>query len=145
MINIQKPPMPIIPEGENIQKYIVLKDFWLRDICLKKGQIITDPVSPRWIDLQLIAKYSGIIVGRNEEYDAAVKIAEESCECQPRKKRKYTRRKPLNEPEVQTEQLQEQCECHNDSAVILEVPEVSEVIVNEINKPLVDEIPTSNE
>lgn len=39
------------------KKYIVLQNFWLRDIMLYKGQIITDPVSPRWIDLRLIRPY----------------------------------------------------------------------------------------
>lgn len=39
------------------KKYIVLQNFWLRDIMLCKGQIITDPVSPRWIDLRLIKPY----------------------------------------------------------------------------------------
>lgn len=39
------------------KKYIVLQNFWLRDIMLYKGQIITDPVSPRWIDLRLIKPY----------------------------------------------------------------------------------------
>lgn len=41
------------------KKYIVLQNFWLRDIMLYEGQIITDPVSPRWIDLRLIKPYHG--------------------------------------------------------------------------------------
>lgn len=35
-------------------EYTVLKDFWLRDVKLLKNQIITDPVSQRWIELGLI-------------------------------------------------------------------------------------------
>lgn len=40
-----------------MKKYIVLQDFWLRDVCLRKGKIITEPVSKRWIELRLVKPY----------------------------------------------------------------------------------------
>lgn len=54
LITVPNGDLPI--EGTN--KYLVLRDFWLKDICIKKGQIITDPVSKRWIQLNLIEPYN---------------------------------------------------------------------------------------
>ena len=39
------------------KQYIVLQDFWLNHIKLMKGQVISEPVSKRWIELRLIARY----------------------------------------------------------------------------------------
>jgi len=51
----------------NCKKYIVLQDFWLEHIKLKKGQVITNPVSPRWITLRLIAPFCpNIDIGKRE-------------------------------------------------------------------------------
>lgn len=109
-------------------KYIVLQDFWLRDVCLRKGQIITEPVSPRWIDLRLVGFYRDAITDlndngvSNEQIDTVNEISDieklnnsdniaivDSTEV--KKKRKYTKRKGINYVK----------------------PELSEVIVNEIN------------
>lgn len=62
-----------VPNGnETIDKkckYIVLQDFWLKDICLKQGQIITDPVSKRWIDLRLIKPYCACKKSKEEKIE----------------------------------------------------------------------------
>lgn len=51
----------------NCKKYIVLQDFWLEHVKLKKGQVITNPVSPRWITLRLIAPFCpNIDIGKQE-------------------------------------------------------------------------------
>lgn len=109
-------------------KYIVLQDFWLRDICLRKGQIITEPVSPRWIDLRLVGFYRDAITDlndkgvSNEQIDTVNEILDierlnnsDSVAIvdgtEVKKKRKYTKRKGINYVK----------------------PELSEVIVNEIN------------
>lgn len=109
-------------------KYIVLQDFWLRDICLRKGQIITEPVSPRWIDLRLVGFYRDAITDlndkgvSNEQIDTVNEISDieklnssDSVaivdDTEVKKKRKYTKRKGINYVK----------------------PELSEVIVNEIN------------
>jgi hypothetical protein len=108
-------------------KYVVLKDFWLRDVCLKKGQIITDPVSPRWFRLGLIGFYSDLETkGFTESQIDTVKKIEELENLkvdsdvsavvdgeEVRKRRPYTRRKKRN--------------------IIYNKPEVSEVIVNDLN------------
>lgn len=56
------------------KKYIVLQDFWLEHIKLMKGQVITEPVSRRWIELRLIAPFCpNIEIGKRE----AQRIAED--------------------------------------------------------------------
>lgn len=55
--------MVTVPNDENAaitgdRKYLVLQDFWLKDICIRAGQIITDPVSKRWIQLRLISPFN---------------------------------------------------------------------------------------
>lgn len=74
------------------KKYIVLQDFWLEHIKLKKGQVITEPVSPRWIQLRLISPFCpNIDIAKRE----AQKIAEDT----------HTD-KPLETPnEVQTDEI----------------------------------------
>lgn len=112
-------------------KYIVLQDFWLRDVCLRKGQIITDPVSPRWLQLRLIGVYSDLETSKGlseSQIDTIEKIEELQNANNEignidvsavvnndkiRKKRKYVKRK------------------RND--IIYNKPELSEIIVKEIN------------
>lgn len=108
-------------------KYKVLRDFWLRDICLKKDQIITDPVSPRWFRLGLIGVYSDLETkGLTEsQVDTVNKIEEiESSDVGSdvsavvdgeniRKRRRYAKRRK--------------------SDIVYNVPEPSEVIVKSIN------------
>lgn len=54
------------------KKYIVLQDFWLEHIKLMKGQVITEPVSRRWIELRLIAPFCpNIEIGKREAHRIA--------------------------------------------------------------------------
>jgi hypothetical protein len=53
--------------------FIVLQDFWLAHIELKKGQIIHGPVSPRWVQL-------GLVTGYNPTKETAEKAAKEVVE-----------------------------------------------------------------
>lgn len=108
LITVPNGDLPI--EGNN--KYEVLQDFWLKDIMLHKGQIITDPVSPRWIDLRLIRKICEC--PKSSETDAII-ITTEDCHCE--EKRKRGRPKKIEE-----------------SSIIVESPEPSEELIESTNQ-----------
>lgn len=113
LITVPNGDLPI--EGTN--KYIVLKDFWLKDVCLKKGQIITDPVSKRWIQLRLIKPYIEELNEKNNSENENnsensnsienITISEIFEKNETKPKRKYTK--------------------HTEK--VLEVPEKSEILV----------------
>ena len=109
-------------------RYIVLKDFWLKDVCLRKGQIVTDPVSPRWLSLRLIGFYRDEVTDLNdagittEQINSANEMGSDDTqnpeivavvdeEPVKKKKKSYYKRKGVNYVK----------------------PELSEVIVDKIN------------
>ncbi len=53
--------------------FIVLQDFWLNHIQLKKGQIIHGPIARRWVEL-------GLVTGYNPTKETAEKAAREVAE-----------------------------------------------------------------
>lgn len=63
------------------RKYIVLQNFWLRDIMLYKGQIITDPLSPRWIDLRLIKPCEDSNNSNTDNNKIVIEEIVTKCEC----------------------------------------------------------------
>lgn len=116
-------------------KYIVLQDFWLRDVMLSKGQVIGEPVSKRWIELRLVAPYkSDIQFGK----ECAEQVAEELHKDKPLTK--------PNEVEVSGTVISETSESEKPKKrrrkpkVIVEVPEKSEILLEQMIKAEVDSL-----
>lgn len=126
----------------NCHKYIVLQDFWLRDIMLSKGQVIGEPVSKRWIELRLVAPYkSDIQFGKECAEQVAQKVVEELHKDEPLTK--------PNEVEVSEITVSEPSESETEKPkkrrgrkpkVIVETPEKSEILLEQMIKEEVDSL-----
>lgn len=133
-------------------KYIVLQDFWLRDVMLSKGQVIGEPVSKRWIELRLVAPYkSDIQFGKEcatqvaHNFTTATQVAQKVVE-------ELHKDEPLtkpNEVEVSEITVSEPSESETEKPkkrrgrkpkVIVEVPEKSEILLEKMIKAEVDSL-----
>lgn len=120
----------------NCGKYIVLQDFWLEHIQLKKGQVITEPVSPRWIELRLIAPYKPNIESAKAEAERIARQTHFDRECP----------KPdvvTSETIVPPKRKKKKCPPHPTSGtdtVIVELPEKSEMLLNKMIQAEVDSL-----
>lgn len=126
----------------NCHKYIVLQDFWLRDVMFSKGQVIGEPVSKRWIELRLVAPYkSDIQFGKECATQVAQKVVEELHKDEPLTK--------PNEVEVSEITVSEPSESETEKPkkrrgrkpkVIVETPEKSEILLEQMIKEEVDSL-----
>lgn len=117
-------------------KYIVLQDFWLRDIMLSKGQVIGEPVSKRWIELRLVAPYkSDIQFGK----ECAQQVAEELHKDKPLTKPNEVEVSEITVPDSETSESEKpkKRRCRKPK-VIVEVPEKSEILLEKMIKAEVD-------
>lgn len=113
----------------NCKQYIVLQDFWLNHIKLMKGQVISEPVSKRWIELRLIARYKPNIEIAKVE---AQRIAQDTHTDKP-----LEVQNEVDESEVfvnaKTDESQEKPKRKrgrpHKSTVIVETPEKSEILL----------------
>lgn len=119
----------------NCHKYIVLQDFWLRDIMLSKGQVIGEPVSKRWIELRLVAPYkSDIQFGK----ECAEQVAEELHKDKPLTKPNEVEVSEITVPE--TSESEKPKKRRRKPKVIVEVPEKSEILLEQMIKAEVDSL-----
>ena len=131
-------------------KYIVLQDFWLRDIMLSKGQVIGEPVSKRWIELRLVAPYkSDIQFGK----ECATQVAHDLATAQQVAEELH-KDKPLTTPnEVEVSEItvpdSESSKTETEKPkkrrgrkpkVIVEVPEKSEILLEKMIKAEIDSL-----
>lgn len=125
---------------KNKGMYIVLQDFWLDfRVKLHRGQIIHGPVSPRWFELRLIARYNPDKETAELAAKTIVKNADRDCQLSDKdavvatdavEVVKKTRKKKKSK-----EQAFIECpEC------VLEIPEKSEILLSEIQKNCVDNL-----
>ena len=118
-------------------KYIVLQDFWLRDIMLSKGQVIGEPVSKRWIELRLVAPYkSDIQFGK----ECAEQVAEELHKDKPLTKPNEVDVSEITVPDSETSESEKPKKRRRKSKVIVEVPEKSEILLEKMIKAEVDSL-----
>ena len=119
-------------------KYIVLQDFWLRDIMLSKGQVIGEPVSKRWIELRLVAPYkSDIQFGK----ECAEQVAEELHKDKPLTKPNEIVVSEITVPDSETSESEKPKKRRGKkSKVIVEVPEKSEILLEKMIKAEVDSL-----
>lgn len=121
-------------------KYIVLQDFWLRDIMLSKGQVIGEPVSKRWIELRLVAPYkSDIQFGK----ECAEQVAEELHKDKPLTTPNEVEVSEITVPDSEsskTETKEPKKRRGRKSKVIVEVPEKSEILLEKMIKAEVDSL-----
>lgn len=119
-------------------KYIVLQDFWLRDIMLSKGQVIGEPVSKRWIELRLVAPYkSDIQFGK----ECAQKVAEELHKDKPLTTPNEVEVSEITVPDSETSESEKPKKRRGKkSKVIVEVPEKSEILLEKMIKAEVDSL-----
>lgn len=119
-------------------KYIVLQDFWLRDIMLSKGQVIGEPVSKRWIELRLVAPYkSDIQFGK----ECAEQVAEELHKDKPLTKSNEIVVSEITVPDSETSESEKPKKRRGKkSKVIVEVPEKSEILLEKMIKAEVDSL-----
>lgn len=118
-------------------KYIVLQDFWLRDIMLSKGQVIGEPVSKRWIELRLVAPYkSDIQFGK----ECATQVAEELHKDKPLTKPNEIVVSEITVPDSETSESEKPKKRRRKSKVIVEVPEKSEILLEKMIKAEVDSL-----
>ena len=123
----------------NCHKYIVLQDFWLRDIMLSKGQVIGEPVSKRWIELRLVAPYkSDILFGKECATQVAEKVAEELHKDKPLTTPNEVEVSEITVPE--TSESEKPKKRRRKSKVIVEVPEKSEILLEKMIKAEVDSL-----
>lgn len=114
--------------------FIVLQDFWLDfKVKIHKGQIIHGPVSPRWFELRLIAKY-------NPEKETAELAAKKVVENSGLMNDKVSVdseviKKPSRKKRKSKEQAFIEC-----PKCVLEIPEKSEILLSEIQKNCVDNL-----
>lgn len=114
-------------------KYIVLRDFWLEHIKLMKGQVITEPVSPRWIELGLISRYRpNIEIAKSE----AQRIAEDLHVDKPYEKPNevdesevFVNARTSNPSEETEENPKKKRRGRPKKNVIVELPEKSEMLL----------------
>ena len=118
-------------------KYIVLQDFWLRDIMLSKGQVIGEPVSKRWIELRLVAPYkSDIQFGK----ECAQKVAEELHKDKPLTKPNEVEVSEITVPDSDVSESEKPKKRRRKPKVIVEVPEKSEILLEKMIKAEVDSL-----
>ena len=132
-------------------KYIVLQDFWLRDIMLSKGQVIGEPVSKRWIELRLVAPYkSDIQFGK----ECATQVAQNLASDEQKVVEELHKDEPLTKPnEVEVSEItvpdSESSKTETETPkkrrgrkpkVIVEVPEKSEILLEKMIKAEVDSL-----
>lgn len=118
-------------------KYIVLQDFWLRDIMLSKGQVIGEPVSKRWIELRLVAPYkSDIQFGK----ECATQVAEELHKDKPLTKPNEVEVSEITVPDSEVSESEKPKKRRRKPKVIVEVPEKSEILLEKMIKAEVDSL-----
>lgn len=119
-------------------KYIVLQDFWLRDIMLSKGQVIGEPVSKRWIELRLVAPYkSDIQFGK----ECAEQVAEELHKDKPLTKPNEVDVSEITVPDSEDSESEKPKKRRGRKPkVIVEVPEKSEILLEKMIKAEVDSL-----
>lgn len=132
-------------------KYIVLQDFWLRDVMLSKGQVIGEPVSKRWIELRLVAPYkSDIQFGK----ECATQVAQNLASDEQKVVEELHKDKPLTKPnEVEVSEItvpdSESSKTETETPkkrrgrkpkVIVETPEKSEILLEKMIKAEVDSL-----
>lgn len=133
----------------NCHKYIVLQDFWLRDVMFSKGQVIGEPVSKRWIELRLVAPYkSDIQFGK----ECATQVAQNLASDEQKVVEELHKDEPLtkpNEVEVSEITVSEPSESETEKPkkrrgrkpkVIVETPEKSEILLEQMIKAEVDSL-----
>lgn len=129
------------------KKYIVLQDFWLRDIKLMKGEIIGEPVSPRWITLRLVAPYKPETQNAKKE---AQRIANEMHIDKAAPEENETETSEITVPERTEEEKQKRRRSRSTSGrssrrrkkdtVIVETPEKSEILLEKMIKTEADSL-----
>jgi len=126
----------------NCHKYIVLQDFWLRDIMLSKGQVIGEPVSKRWIELRLVAPYkSDIQFGKECATQVAEKVAKELHKDKPLTKPNEVEVSEITVPDSETSESETPRKRRGRKPkVIVEVPEKSEILLEKMIKAEVDSL-----
>lgn len=119
-------------------KYIVLQDFWLRDVMLSKGQVIGEPVSKRWIELRLVAPYkSDIQFGK----ECAEQVAEELHKDKPLTKPNEVEVSEITVPDSESSKTETPKKRRGRKPkVIVEVPEKSEILLEKMIKAEVDSL-----
>lgn len=132
-------------------KYIVLQDFWLRDVMLSKGQVIGEPVSKRWIELRLVAPYkSDIQFGK----ECATQVVQNLASDEQKVAEELHKDKPLTKPnEVEVSEItvpdSDSSKTETETPkkrrgrkpkVIVEVPEKSEILLEKMIKAEVDSL-----
>lgn len=125
-------------------KYIVLQDFWLRDIMLSKGQVIGEPVSKRWIELRLVAPYkSDIQFGKECATQVAQKVVEELHKDKPLTKPNEVEVSEITVPDSESSKTESETPKKRRGRkpkVIVEVPEKSEILLEKMIKAEVDSL-----
>lgn len=127
-------------------KYIVLQDFWLRDVMLSKGQVIGEPVSKRWIELRLVAPYkSDIQFGKECATQVAQKVVEELHKDKPLTKPNEVEVSEITVPDSESSKTKTETETPKKRRgrkpkVIVEVPEKSEILLEKMIKAEVDSL-----
>lgn len=122
-------------------KYIVLQDFWLRDVMLSKGQVIGEPVSKRWIELRLVAPYkSDIQFGKECAAQVAQKVVEELHKDEPLTKPNEVDVSEITVPDSDVSESEKPKKRRRKSKVIVEVPEKSEILLEKMIKAEVDSL-----
>lgn len=134
----------------NCHKYIVLQDFWLRDVMFSKGQVIGEPVSKRWIELRLVAPYkSDIQFGKEcatqvaHNFTTATQVAQKVVN-------ELHKDEPLTKPnEVEVSEItvsepsvteKPKKRRGRKPKVIVETPEKSEILLEQMIKEEVDSL-----
>lgn len=125
------------------KKYIVLQDFWLRDIKLMKGEIIGEPVSPRWVTLRLVAPYKPETENAKKE---AQRIANEMHIDKAAPEENEIETSEITVPE-RTEEKPKRKRSNGRSSrrrkkdtVIVETPEKSEILLEKMIKTEADSL-----
>lgn len=121
-------------------KYIVLQDFWLRDVMLSKGQVIGEPVSKRWIELRLVAPYkSDIQFGK----ECAEQVVEELHKDKPLTTPNEVEVSEITVPDSESSKTETETPKKRRGRkpkVIVEVPEKSEILLEKMIKAEVDSL-----
>ena len=126
------------------KKYIVLQDFWLEHIKLKKGQVITEPVSQRWIALRLIAPFCpNVDIGRQEAQRVAAdthtdKPLETQIEVDESEVFVNSRNSSEEAQEQSTQAKKKRGRRKKSDTVIVELPEKSEIELQKMIETEVD-------
>lgn len=125
-------------------KYIVLQDFWLRDVMLSKGQVIGEPVSKRWIELRLVAPYkSDIQFGKECATQVAQKVVEELHKDKPLTTPNEVEVSEITVPDSESSKTETETPKKRRGRkpkVIVEVPEKSEILLEKMIKAEVDSL-----